>query len=243
MPVTYNPVLVFISAAIAVLSAYITLEVSNKLSISSRGETNRTFWLVSGAIALGSGIWSMHFVGMLAFSIPVSVTYNFLIVLFSLLVPILVSFLALSIISRPEPTLSAILSGSLVIGIGIAVMHYSGMAAMQMPANLSYNPILLAVSIGIAIVVSFVALVLSLLFRKRKGQKLLKVFSAVVMGAAVMSMHYTGMAAAMFEPIPEKIIPPSGLDNVSLAMLVCFYSLFVMGLMLSVIYIEPKREY
>lgn len=240
MPITYNPILVFVSATIAILSAYITLEVSNKLSASSG--TNHTFWLVSGAITLGSGIWAMHFVAMLAFAIPVSITYNFLIVLFSLLVPILVSFLALSIISRPEPKLSAILIGSLIIGIGIAVMHYAGMAAMQMPASLSYNPVLLALSIAIAIVVSFVALVLSLLFCKRKGQKLLKVFSAVVMGVAVMSMHYTGMAAAMFEPAPDKIIPPSGLDNVSLAMLVCFYSLFVMGLVLSIIYIEPKRE-
>lgn len=240
MPVTYNPILVFVSATLAILSAYITLEVASKLSAS--GGTNRTFWLVSGAIALGSGIWSMHFVAMLAFSIPISVTYNFSIVLFSLFVPILVSFLTLAIVSRPEPTLSTIFVSSFVIGIGIATMHYSGMAAMQMPASLSYNPALLALSVVIAIVVSFVALILSLLFRKKKGQKLLKVFSAVVMGAAVMSMHYTGMAAAMFEPNPDKIIPPSGLDNVSLAMLVCFYNLFVMGLVLSVMYIEPKRE-
>lgn len=240
MPVTYNPVLVFISAAISVIAAYITLEVSHKLSASSG--TNRTFWLVSGAIALGSGIWSMHFVAMLAFSIPTSITYNFLLVLFSLLVPILVSFQALAIIGRPQPTLTSILISSLIIGIGIAVMHYSGMAAMQMSASLSYNPVLFALSVVIAIAVSFIALVLSLMFRKRKEQKLLKLLSAVVMGVAVMSMHYTGMAAANFEPNPSKIIPPSGLDNVSLATLVCFYTLFVMGLVLSVMYIEPKRE-
>lgn len=240
MPVTYNPVLVFVSATIAILAAYITLEVSSKLSMSSG--TNRTFWLVSGAITLGTGIWSMHFVAMLAFSIPVSITYNFLIVLISLLAPILVSFLVLLIVSRPQPALSAILISSLIIGMGIAVMHYSGMAAMQMSADLSYNPILLALSVGIAIVVSFVALMLSLLFRKERGRKLLKVLSAVIMGAAVMSMHYTGMAAAIFEPNLDKVIPPSGLDNVSLATLVCFYTLFVMGLVLSVMYIEPKRE-
>lgn len=240
MPVTYNPVLVFVSAIIAVLAGYITLEISSKLSASSG--TNRTFWLVSGAIALGSGIWSMHFVAMLAFSIPISISYNFLLVLVSLLVPVLVSFQALSIIGRPQPTLSTILVGSLIIGIGIATMHYSGMAAMQMSASLHYNPILFTLSVVIAIVVSFVALMLSLMFRKKQGQKLLKMFSAVVMGAAVMSMHYTGMAAANFEPNPSKIIPPSGLDNISLATLVCFYTLFVMGLVLSVIYIEPKQE-
>lgn len=240
MPITYDPILVFVSATIAVLAAYITLEVSSKLSISSG--TNRTFWLVSGAITLGTGIWAMHFVAMLAFSIPISITYNFLIVLVSLVVPILVSFQALSIVSRPQPTLSAILISSLIIGIGIAVMHYSGMAAMQMSANLSYNPILLTLSIAIAIAVSFVALVLSLFFRKERGRKLLKVLSAVVMGVAVMSMHYTGMAAAIFEPNSNKVIPPSGLDNSSLATLVCFYTLFVMGLVLSMMYIEPRRE-
>lgn len=240
MPVTYNPLLVFVSSTIAVLAAYIALEVSSKLSAASG--TNRSFWLISGAIALGSGIWSMHFVAMLAFSIPTSITYNFFIVLFSLLVPILVSFQALSIIGQPQPRLTTILIGSLIIGGGIVTMHYSGMAAMQMSANLNYNPTLIALSVVIAVIVSFVALMLSLSFRKQKEQKLLKLLSAVVMGAAIMSMHYTGMAAAAFEPNPDKIIPPSGLDNASLATLVCFYTLFVMGIVLSVIFIEPKRE-
>lgn len=240
MPVTYNPVLVFVSSAIAILAAYATLEVSSKLSAADG--TNRTFWLINGAIVLGSGVWSMHFVAMLAFSVPISITYNLLLVLISLLVPVLVSFLALSIIGRPQPSQASILIGSLIIGIGIAIMHYSGMAAMQMSANLSYNPLLFGLSVAIAVIVSCVAIVLSLLFRRQQGKKFLKLVSAVVMGVAVMSMHYTGMAAAAFEPNPSKIIPPSGLDNLSLAMLVCFYTLFVLGSVLSVIYIEPERE-
>jgi NO-binding membrane sensor protein with MHYT domain len=240
MSVTYNPVLVFASSTIAILAAYITLEVSSKLSAST--ETSRTFWLVSGAITLGSGIWAMHFVAMLAFSIPISITYNLLIVLVSLLAPVLVSFQALSIVSRPQPTLTTILIGSLIIGTGIIIMHYSGMAAMQMPANLHYNSMLLVLSTIIAVTVSFAALILSLLFRKSQGKKLLKALSAVVMGGAVMSMHYTGMAAAIFEPNPNKIVPPSGLDNASLATLVCFYTVIVMGLVLSFIYLEQKRE-
>ncbi|PSB19793.1 signal protein [filamentous cyanobacterium CCP1] len=240
MPISYNPVLVVISALTAILASFIALEMTNRL-LTAKG-TFRPFWLTAGSIALGSGIWSMHFIGMLAVSLPTGVTYNVPILVLSLILPIISALQALSITCRPVTKFSTLLIGGVVAGLGIAIMHYVGMAAMQMAADLSYQPVLFALSVGIAISVSYVALKLFMLFRDDKTtQKRFKILSAIVMGLAITSMHYTGMAAVVLEPNPEKIVPPSGLDNVSLASLVCFYVIFVLGLMLALIYIEPKK--
>lgn len=242
MPVTYNPALVVVSALIAILAGYVTLELSTRLKKSM--DSGRSFWLVSGSIAMGTGIWSMHFIAMLAFSIPITINYNLQLVIASLLLPIFAASQALSIVCRPNPTIKTLLGGSVFMGLGIAIMHYSGMAAMQMSADLRYRPDLLALSVLIAIAVSFVALKLSIFLQGgSKNVNRLKILSAIIMGFAVMSMHYTGMAAAMFSPNPEKVIVSSNLDNVSLAYLVCIFTIFVMGLMFSLLYIEPHKKY
>ena len=241
MPVTYNPFLVVASALTAILAGYITLELAIRLKKSP--DSGRSFWLVSGSIAMGTGIWSMHFVAMLAFSIPITINYNLYLVIASLLLPIFAASQALSIVCRPNPTIKALLGGSVLMGLGIAIMHYSGMAAMQMSADLRYRPDLLALSVLIAIAVSFVALKLSLVLQdKSKNVNQLKILSAIIMGFAVLSMHYTGMAAAIFSPNPNKVIVSSNLDNIALAYLVCIFTIFVLGLMFSLIYIEPRKQ-
>ncbi|WP_416669975.1 MHYT domain-containing protein [Egbenema bharatensis] len=239
MPISYDPILVIVSAFAAILAAFIALEMTNRLLIAK--DTFRTFWLTSGSIALGSGIWTMHFIGMLAVSLPIGVTYNVPILTASLLLPVIAAFQALSITCRPVVKISTLIIGGVVAGLGIAIMHYVGMAAMQMSADLSYNPILFALSVFIAIAVSYIALKLFLLFREsQNSSKRLKLLSAIAMGLAITSMHYTGMAAVIFVPNPNKIIPPSGIDSLSLAYLVCFFAVFVLGLMFALIYIEPK---
>jgi NO-binding membrane sensor protein with MHYT domain len=241
MPIRYDPVLVVVSALIAIVASFIALEMANRLLMATG--TFRSFWLTTGSIALGSGIWSMHFIGMLAVSFPVGVTYNVPTLLLSLILPVIAALQALLITSRPVAKLSTLLFGGVITGLGIAIMHYVGMAAMQMSADLSYHPGIFALSIVIAISVSYVALKLFMLFRDGKlKQKRLKFLSAIVMGLAITSMHYTGMAAAFFEPNPAKIVPPSGLDNFSLTYLVGFFVVFVFGLMLALIYIEPQKE-
>jgi NO-binding membrane sensor protein with MHYT domain len=240
MTATYNPFLVVISAAIATLASYTALELSSRVTVA-RGST-RKLWLMGGAIAMGTGIWSMHFIAMLAFSIPLFISYNLGIVLVSLIAAILASAQALYIIGRPKPTPLVLLAGSSCMGIGIAIMHYTGMAAMQMPASVQYKPGLFALSVVIAIVVSLVALKLSIQFRQEAwvARRWLKIVTACIMGGAVLSMHYTGMAAAMFKPNISKLVQAAGLDNLSLAYIVCLFTLLVLSLTLATIYINSS---
>lgn len=240
MTTTYNPYLVLLSALIAVLASYTALELASRVT-SARGVSQR-LWLIGGAIAMGTGIWSMHFIAMLAFSIPLFISYNLVIVLVSLIAAILASYQALLIVSRPQPSSSALLGGSTSMGMGIAIMHYSGMAAMQMPATVRYKPSLFLLSVGIAIVVSLVALKLSIGFRKRAERRWSKLGTACIMGGAVLSMHYTGMAAAMFNPDSTRLVKAAGLDNLSLAYIVCLFTLLIMSITLATMYINSDAR-
>lgn len=239
MTATYNPYLVVLSAMIAILASYTALELAGRVT-SSQGFT-RKLWLMGGAIAMGTGIWSMHFIAMLAFSIPIFISYNLLIVLISLIAAILASRRALLIISRPQPSEATLLGGSTSMGIGIAIMHYTGMAAMQMPATVRYRPGLFLLSVVIAVVVSFVALKLSIKFRKRTGLQWSKLATATIMGGAVLSMHYTGMTAARFQPDLTKLVKAAGLDNLSLAYIVCLFTILIISMTLATMYINSDH--
>ena len=238
MNVTYNPYLVVLSAVIAALASYTALELASRVT-RSQGVT-RKLWLMGGATAMGTGIWSMHFIAMLAFSIPIFISYNLGIVLISLLAAIIAAWQALFIVSRPRPGRNALLGGSSSMGLGIAIMHYTGMAAMQMPATVRYKPGLFLLSVVIAVTVSLVALKLSLGFRERAGHKWSKIATACVMGGAVLSMHYTGMAAAMFHPDLSRIVKAAGLDNLSLAYIVCLFTLLIICITLATMYINSE---
>lgn len=240
MTVTYNFPLVLASALTAIAASHTALELSSR--VLKPQNSHRKPWLVAGAVAMGTGIWSMHFIAMLAFSIPLPIAYNLAIVLLSLLVAIVAVWQALSLISHPFPNLLTIATGSSLMGLGIAAMHYIGMAAMQMPADLRYKPGWVVLSVGIAIAVSFTALSFAVHFRNRGRTRIwLKLATACFMGGAVLSMHYTGMAAAVFTPDPQRVIPPAALDNLALAGLVCLLTFLVLSSMLSMIYIQPER--
>ena len=167
---------------------------------------SRLAWLAGGATAMGLGIWSMHYIGMLAFSLPVPVSYDWPTVVLSLVAAIFASVVALFVVSRQKMGWARALAGSAIMGSGISIMHYTGMAAMRLPAMCSYDPIFLSLSVVFAIAISLVALSLTFRFREyEKGSPFLKTGSAVVMGAAIPVMHYTGMAAARFTP--SGIVP------------------------------------
>ncbi|HEY9674320.1 MAG TPA: MHYT domain-containing protein [Waterburya sp.] len=238
MNATYNPLLVVLSAVIAVLASYTALELASRVT-RSQGLA-RKLWLMGGATAMGTGIWSMHFIAMLAFSIPIFISYNLGIVLVSLVAAILAAWQALFIVSRPRPSIMALLVGSSLMGLGIAIMHYTGMAAMQMPATVRYKPHLFLLSVIIAVTVSLVALKLSLRFRERTGRQWSKIATACVMGGAVLSMHYTGMGAAIFQPDLTRIVKAAGLDNLSLAYIVCLFTLLVICITLATMYINSE---
>jgi NO-binding membrane sensor protein with MHYT domain len=199
---SYEPGLVALSVVIATLASYTALDLVGRVS-AAQGRSRFT-WLVGGAVAMGVGIWSMHFVGMLAFRLPVPTTYDVPLVLLSVVVALAASALALFIASRRELTRSSLVGGGIVLGCAIAGMHYTGMAAVRAGCALTYRPGLFAASLGVAVTASMAALWLAFRFRQdesRRGTRL-RWGAAVVMGMAIAGMHYTGMAAARFTPIP-----------------------------------------
>ncbi|MDT7817675.1 MAG: hypothetical protein QOJ42_7591, partial [Acidobacteriaceae bacterium] len=159
----------------------------------------RFVWLTGGSLAMGLGIWSMHYIGMLAFRLPIPVVYDWPTVLLSLLAAVLASASALFVVSRKKMGLLRAAIGSIFMGGGIAAMHYVGMAAMRLSAMCQWSPALVALSVVLAVGISFVALLLTFYFRgDLSAWSWLKIASAIVMGAAIPIMHYTGMAAATF---------------------------------------------
>ncbi len=187
------------SVLIAIAASYAALDLAGRVTAAS-GRV-RLAWLSGGAIAMGIGIWAMHFKGMLAFHLPVSVEYHWLTVLASLLVAIFASSVALYVSSRREMGLVEALAGSVIMGAAIAGMHYIGMAAMRLPAVTRYSPLLVACSILLAILFSLIALLMAFDLREETRWSVpRRLGSATVMGVAVSAMHYTGMAAASFIP-------------------------------------------
>src|ERR1700686_2259776 len=196
---SYDYRLVVLSVAIAVFSSYAALDLAGRVT-AARGRIC-VAWLAAGATAMGLGIWSMHYIGMLAFRMPMPVEYDWPTVLLSLLAAIFASAVALYVASRPRMRLSNAVVGSIVMGTGIALMHYVGMAAMRMAAMCHYNASIVMLSVVLAIVISFVGLWLVFFAREEtKGNVWRKLGSATIMGAAIPIMHYTGMAAATFMP-------------------------------------------
>lgn len=196
---SYDYLLVTLSVVIAILAAYAALDFAGRVT-AARG-TARLLRLWGGAISMGVGIWSMHYVGMLAFRLPIPVRYDWPTVLLSLLAAVLASAVALFVVSRKRMGLVRALLGSIVMGGGIATMHYVGMEAMRLAAICTYSPSIVALSVLLAIVISFVALWLTFHLRSdAKAWSKNKLISALVMGAAIPVMHYTGMAAVTFIP-------------------------------------------
>jgi two-component system, sensor histidine kinase and response regulator len=205
----YDLRLVTLSVLISILAAYAALDLAGRVTAAT-GKA-RFFWLSGGAIAMGVGIWSMHYIGMLALKLPVTVSYDWPTVLLSLLAAIAASRVALFVVSREEVGAPSIVLGSVVMGSGIAGMHYIGMEAMRLPAMCHYSPRLVVLSVVLAIVIAGVALYLTLKLRKDTadwGWK--KGLTALVMGAAIPIMHYVGMSAATFTSMP---LDPTRLRN------------------------------
>src|SRR5258708_1985968 len=187
------------SVFIAIAASYAALDLTGRVT-AARGRV-RLAWLGGGAIAMGMGIWAMHFKGMLAFHLPVSVAYHWPTTLAALLVAILASAVALYVASGQKMRLVEALSGSVFMGAGIAGLHYLSMAAMRLPAITRYSAILVTCSIFLAVLFSLIALLMAFGLREEtRWSAPRRLGSAIVMGVAVSAMHYTGMAAASFIP-------------------------------------------
>ena len=194
---SYNYALVALSVLIAIFASYAALDLAGR--VTAAGGWARVFWLLGGAGAMGTGIWSMHYIGMLALILPIPVAYHWPTVLLSLLAAILASVVALGVVSRQKMGALRALAGSILMGAGISSMHYIGMAGMRLPAVCQFNSSLVVLSVVFAVLISFAALWITFHFRdEEKGIGWKKLGGAVVMGAAIPVMHYTGMAAASF---------------------------------------------
>ncbi|WP_411564783.1 putative bifunctional diguanylate cyclase/phosphodiesterase [Pseudomonas shirazensis] len=194
---SYSPALVLISLCVAILASYTALDLTGRIA-TAKGRAVH-LWTCGGALAMGSGVWSMHFIGMLAFSLPIDLGYDLTLTLVSLLIAVLSSGFALWLINQPSLPLLQLACGALIMGTGISSMHYMGMAAMRMQPGIDYDPQLFSASLAIAVCASAAALWIAFRLRRQTPYvRQIRGAAAVLMGIAIVGMHYTGMAAASF---------------------------------------------
>ncbi|HEV2702380.1 MAG TPA: MHYT domain-containing protein [Steroidobacteraceae bacterium] len=231
MQATYNFWLVALSILVAIVVSYTALTLAGRIAHAER--SGGRLWLFGGAAAMGIGIWSMHFIGMLAFSVAIPLRYNVVTTLLSLVIGILTSGFALHVAGRRDLTLKRLTAGSVIMGSGICGMHYSGMAAIQIMPAIQWDPVLVGASFAIAVTASFAALWLA--FNLRSGKSWLALLAragaAIIMGLAITGMHYTAMAAAMLAP-GSFCVGGATLDNAWLALTIGVIALALLAITL-----------
>ncbi|TYP69414.1 bifunctional diguanylate cyclase/phosphodiesterase [Paenibacillus methanolicus] len=193
----YNNWIIALSFFIAMAASYSAFDLAGKISrVSGR---SRTIWLAIGSFIMGAGVWSMHFVGMMAFHLGVNVQYNVWTTAASMIFSIGASFIAFRVTSLTNISYWRRIFAGLYMGAGIVGMHYTGMAAIEEPVIVTYNASMVALSVGIAVGASYAALFLFSKLSRVQGFSYWKLICSVVMGHAVCGMHYTGMMATNFQ--------------------------------------------
>ncbi|MFM0220555.1 putative bifunctional diguanylate cyclase/phosphodiesterase [Paraburkholderia dipogonis] len=235
MQSSYNLWLVTISFVVATLASYTALDLTGRIFLLASARL-RHAWQLGGAAALGVGIWSMHFIAMLAFSLPIPLGYDFATTAASLGLAIGASYLALYVTTRVRLTAGRLLAGGVVMGFGIAGMHYTGMAAMQMAPGIRYQPAWFAASLAIAIGASTAALWMARALSNDDARHVVRkrLAAALVMGVAISGMHYAAMAAAEF-PLGAVCGAAKGVNATWLAtsVILLTFAILIVTLMLS----------
>jgi NO-binding membrane sensor protein with MHYT domain len=223
----YDLRMVLLSYLVAIFASYIALDITGRLRDIGNTKLSRVLWICGGACAMGAGIWSMHFIGMLAFSMP-----GMAMTTLSLLVAILGSAFALYLLKAPVINWTQLALGGVVFALAIVTMHYMGMQAMRIQVDIHYLPSLFILSIIIALFASEAALYLAL----KSNQVVLhlrvrlKVISALIMGAAICGMHYTGMAAAVFTPMVNAMPDALEMNPQIMAVTIATVTFVIMGI-------------
>jgi PAS domain S-box-containing protein len=228
----YTPKLVILSVLVAIFASWMALLIAGQ---ATANRAQRWIVLGTGSLALGTGVWAMHFIGMLAFDLCTEVDYDPLATILSGLPSIAASFVALWMIARERLAGWRLLAGGVAVGAGIGAMHYAGMAGMRMGLELRYDPMTFALSIVVAVVLATLALWvrfgLSNLSRLKEWQRLL--LAGIVMGCAIAGMHYTGMEAARFighaTLSPQQAVGSTFLA-VAISMITVVFTMIVLGL-------------
>jgi len=230
LPVTWDSVLICVSLIVVFIASFTALDTAGRVAVS-RGWSAR-FWLLVGGIAMGIGVWAMHFIGMLAMMMPMMMRYDTRLTILSLLVAILAFVLAFGqTVGGLHLTRQRLLRGTLILGAGVVVMHYLGMYALLIEPQPEWNALLVALSVLIAFAASGLALWLA--FHLRQGDHhlmLMRGLASLVMGIAIAGMHYVGMAAAEFSH--SSMMQPHGVSNAGLAVWVTLITLTILGVTL-----------
>ncbi|TRZ62020.1 bifunctional diguanylate cyclase/phosphodiesterase [Pseudomonas alloputida] len=238
---SYSSSLVLISLCVAILASYTALDLTGRIA-TAKGRA-ACLWMGGGALAMGIGVWSMHFIGMLAFSLPIDLGYDLALTAFSLLIAVLSSGFALWLVSQPSLPALQLGFGALIMGAGIACMHYTGMAALRMLPGIDYDPTLFGASLLIAVGASAAALWIAFRLRTHTPYiRQIRGLAAVVMGVAIVGMHYTGMAAANFPEGSFCGALGGGLQGDSLVYLVLITTLAVLAVALLTSVLDARLE-
>ena len=238
---TYSPTLVIISLCVAILASYTALDLTERIA-TAKGRAVH-LWTAGGAFAMGIGVWSMHFIGMLAFKLPIDLGYDVSLTLLSLLIGILSSGFALWLVSQPRLPAWQLAFGALVMGAGISAMHYTGMAAMRMQPGIDYDPTLFGASLLIAVGASGAALWIAFRLRQHSPYVILiRGGAAVIMGMAIVGMHYTAMAAARFADGSFCGAAIDGLNGKGLDNLVLITTLAILTIALLTSVLDARME-
>jgi diguanylate cyclase len=238
----YNPWLVIASVLIAMLASFTALDMAGRVT-DAQEQSSRWWWFVGGSMAMGIGIWSMHFVGMLAFSLPVPMGYDPWITALSLAIAIALSAFALWRVCFAAMTWVRLAAGAVLMGSGVCAMHYTGMAAMRMNPPIQYDPVLFTASVAIAVAASGAALWIAFHLR-RNGKRiwLMRCGAAMVMGLAIAGMHYTGIAAARFPIGSVCTMGHPGMDTAWMAPVLIVSTLSVLAIALITSLLDFRME-
>ena len=240
---SYNGWLVFLSIAVAAVASYAALHLASRV-VQSNGAKKKV-WLIIGAMIMGMGIWSMHFIDMMTFQMRAGITYETPLLISSILASFFGSLIAFSICIQKQLSTRRLLIGSITMGSAICSMHYLAMESMT-NVSISYNPALFFLSFFIAAITSYFSL--KLFFRvdltkdKRKNY-LLKAVGSMLLGCAIAGMHYTGMAGSTMFLHSDGHAAGGGfleMSPFSLSIFIGFMTLIVQSLMIFGAYIDHR---
>jgi diguanylate cyclase (GGDEF)-like protein/PAS domain S-box-containing protein len=236
---TYDSWLVACSYMVAVAASYAALELAARVG-AAQGRLAAGFWLSGGSVALGLGIWSMHFVGMLAFHLPIPLHYDLTITLLSVVPAVLSAAFVLALARRGMLSGGRLAGAAVLLGCGIVAMHYTGMAAIPIRPAIRYHPGIFAASVVVAMAAAYVALKLAFSL-SGTAVRWKKLAAAMVMGGGICAMHYTGMAAAVFAADAVCAVPTGALDSDWLAGIVAFNTMFVLLVTTAVAFYDARQ--
>lgn len=236
--VSWDPVLIGISFVVAFIASFIALDSAGKVAISSRRES--TFWRLSGGATLGMGIWSMHFIGMLAMKMNMPINYHVPLTAFSFFIALASATLAINIaISGKTLSIKRLSIATSVLSTGVVTMHYVGMAAIIEHAAITWDYLLILLSVIIAVGASGVGLWLAFHLRQNTRRVLInRLIAALIMALAIASMHYTGMGAATFTHAGHG--QNDGIGTLELSIWVSAITLVILGIMLVISMVDSQ---